>query len=136
MRFACWPLTSIENIQSELASRLKKGVGDTFVSACTWCARIRGRPRRPGRLTSWRWACYRTDMARMEDKINWPAAYLSAAVLFVLCLTGLHALMEWLSAVLGIEVMFLAFLLLLPIGMVYCGIIMIVMLLQILSGGR
>ena len=71
-----------------------------------------------------------------KDETNWAAVYLSIAVLFVLILTGLHSLMEWLSAALGVEIMLLALFLWVPLAMVYCGIMVIVTLLQILSGGR
>ena len=74
-------------------------------------------------------------MAKKDDN-NWVETYLPGAVLFVLCLTGMHALMEWLSATLGVEIMLLALFLWVPLAMVYCGIMVIVTLLQILSGGR
>ena len=70
-----------------------------------------------------------------KDETNWAAIYLSVAVLFVLCLAGLHRLMEWIPEALGVGLIGVA-LLVMAVTMVYCGIMVIVTLLQILSGGR
>ena len=70
-----------------------------------------------------------------KDETNWAAIYLSVAVLFVLCLAGLHRLMEWIAEALGVGLIGAA-LLGMAVAMVYCGIMVIVTLLQILSGGR
>ena len=70
-----------------------------------------------------------------KDETNWVAIYLSVAVLFVLCLAGLHMLMEWLAETLGVGLIGVA-LLVMAVAMVYCGVMVIVTLLQILSGGR
>ena len=70
-----------------------------------------------------------------KDETNWVETYLPGAVLFVLCLAGLHRLMGWLAETLGVGLIGVA-LLVMAVAMVYCGIMVIVTLLQILSGGR
>ena len=62
-------------------------------------------------------------------------AYLLGAVLFVLGLAGLHRLMEWLAEVWGGGLIGAA-LLAAAGAMVYCGVMFVVTLLHILSGGR
>ena len=75
-------------------------------------------------------------MTKKKDTRNdWAATYLSIAVLFVLCLAGLHWLMVWLSDALGGGLIGVA-LLVMSVGMVYCGVMFFVTLLHILSGGR
>ena len=72
---------------------------------------------------------------RKKDGNDLVGTYFTIAVLFVLALTGLHRLMEWLADGLGGGLIGVA-LLVMSAAMLYCGVMFVITLLYILSGGR